>query len=345
MIELPCVIYAAKSTEDLRGSIGTQLEHCRRDIDREGRRRVRAEHTDEAASAFRGNRGPGLVTAKREATRLASEHGSAELWVQHSDRLAQGDGVTADHLAEVFFELRRADVQLRSVYDDATFTNPMLVAAIGERNREDSARKSVATRAGKRRRWGAGKVIGGPVHDGYKLAPELDDHGDPITERDGRVVHRRVIDPERAPLIGRMFDMIEAGHTPGDAARALNGDGLTTVRGKDWTARRVRDTIRNPYYGGWITAYGARARGDHEPLINPDRLGAHQRWPQAARPGGSAATPPGAAATGRLSAPPDRLLRTLRPPSTLASTRLRAAISMRRRPRSARNLRCRSNPR
>jgi hypothetical protein len=73
--------------------------------------------------------------------------------VQHSDRLARGDGVTADHLAEVFFELRRAGVQLRSVHDDGTFTNPMLVAAIGERNREDSARKSLACRAGKRRRW------------------------------------------------------------------------------------------------------------------------------------------------------------------------------------------------
>jgi DNA invertase Pin-like site-specific DNA recombinase len=94
--------------------------------------------------------------------RLAAEHGAAELWVQHSGRLARGDGLAADHLAEVFFEMRRAGVTLRSVEDNSTFTNPMLVAAIGERNREDSARKSAATRAGKRRRWQSGKAVGGP---------------------------------------------------------------------------------------------------------------------------------------------------------------------------------------
>src|SRR5207247_9143304 len=107
----------------------------------------------------------------------------------------------------------RAGVVLRSVQDDSTFTNPMLVAAIGERNREDSARKSAASRAGKRRRWESGRAVGGPVHDGYTLAPELDAHGQPVTARDGRVVYRRVIDPERAPLIRRIFDQVEAGHT------------------------------------------------------------------------------------------------------------------------------------
>jgi hypothetical protein len=65
MNELPCVIYAAKSTEDIRGSIGTQLEDCRAAIEREGARRVVVEHKDESASAFRGNRGPGLGAAKR----------------------------------------------------------------------------------------------------------------------------------------------------------------------------------------------------------------------------------------------------------------------------------------
>ena len=267
---LPCVIYAAKSTDDVRGSIPTQISDCRTAIAREGNRQVVAEHADEAASAFRGNRGPGLAAAK-VAARRAAKGGAAELWVQHSDRLARGDGLAADHLAEVFFELRRAGVALRSVQDDSTFTNPMLVAAIGERNREDSARKSAATRAGKRRRWQSGKAVGGPVHDGYALAPELDPGGQPITERDGRVVHRRAIDPNRAPLIRRIFDQIEKGQTYGDIARALNAEGHKTLRGKDWTTRRIRETVLNPYYAGWITAYGERLRGAHEALINPDR--------------------------------------------------------------------------
>src|SRR5829696_7693626 len=197
---LPCVVYAAKSTDDLRGSIATQIADARAAIECTTDRRIVAEHTDEAASAYRSNRGPGLVAAKRDAVRLAAEHGAAELWVQHSDRLARGDGPSADHLAEVFFEMRRAGVSLRSVQDDSTFTNPMLVAAIGERNREDSARKSAATRAGKRRRWQSGKAVGGPVHDGYMLTPELDARGQPVIERDGRVVYRRIVDLDRALL-------------------------------------------------------------------------------------------------------------------------------------------------
>jgi DNA invertase Pin-like site-specific DNA recombinase len=203
--------------------------------------------------------------------RGAPRAGAAELWVQHSDRLARGDGLAADHLAEVFFEMRRAGVVLRSVQDDSTFTNPMLVAAIGERNREDSARKSAATRSGKRRRWESGKAVGGPVHDGYMLVSELDAQGQPATERDGRVVYRRVIDPERAPAIRRIFDQVEAGQTFGDVARAFNAEGHKTVRGKHWTTRRIRETVLNPYYAGWLTAYGERIAGDHEPLIEPER--------------------------------------------------------------------------
>ena len=271
MTELPCVAYAAKSTEDVRGSIGTQLEDCRAAIKHEAARRLVAEHVDESASAFRRSRGPGLAAAKADAGRLAEEHGCCELWVQHSDRLARGDGLTADHLAEVFFELRRTGVQLRSVQDDSTFTNPMLVAAIGERNREDSTRKGAAVRSGKRRRWESGRAVGGPVHDGYMLTPELDDGGKTVTARDGRVVYRRVPDPSRAPLIRRIYDMVEAGHSPGDVARALNADGTKTVRGKDWTSRRVGETVRNPYYAGWITAYGERMKGDHEALVDPER--------------------------------------------------------------------------
>ena len=56
------VIYAAKSTEDEKGSIPDQLEDGRklaaaRDFE------VAAEHQDEAKSAYPGNRGDGLAAA------------------------------------------------------------------------------------------------------------------------------------------------------------------------------------------------------------------------------------------------------------------------------------------
>src|SRR5215208_5300387 len=93
------VLYAAKSTEDERGSIPTQLAQCRAQAEREGREIV-DEFYDESASAFKGNRGSGLSAAKDAAIKAAAQHGGCHLFVQHSDRLARGDGITADHLAE-----------------------------------------------------------------------------------------------------------------------------------------------------------------------------------------------------------------------------------------------------
>jgi hypothetical protein len=94
---IPCILDAAKSTEDLRGSIPDQLQDCRSAVEHEPDRMVVGEYADEAFSAFRRNRGPRLEDALREVALLAREHGTAELWAQHSDRLARGDGRTARH--------------------------------------------------------------------------------------------------------------------------------------------------------------------------------------------------------------------------------------------------------
>src|SRR3954471_17752344 len=113
------IVYAGKSTEDKRGSIPTQVTDCRATADREGWR-VLAEYFDEAASAWTGDRGPGLAQALQHA-----ERETAVLLCQHSDRLARGDGRTARHLAELYFWALRVGVELRSVQDDSTFTNPL----------------------------------------------------------------------------------------------------------------------------------------------------------------------------------------------------------------------------
>jgi DNA invertase Pin-like site-specific DNA recombinase len=140
------VIYAAKSTKDERGSIPTQLADCRAAAETEGLQ-IAGEYSDENASAYKGNRGSGLSDAKDHAIRV-----SAELWVQHPDRLARGDGITADHLAEVWFALRRHRVRLRSVQDDSNLEDAIRVVLSGERNHEDSKRKSEAIQRGLKRR-------------------------------------------------------------------------------------------------------------------------------------------------------------------------------------------------
>jgi DNA invertase Pin-like site-specific DNA recombinase len=254
----PAVLYAAKSTADPRGSIPTQLADCRAAAEAEGREIV-DEYSDEAASAYSGNRGPGLVKARQHAERLG-----AELWVQHSDRLARGDGKTAMHLVEHVLWAFKVGVSIRSVQDNDACRDLLYAVVNGQRNNEDSKRKGAAVSAGQRRRFESGKRLGSPIRDGYKL--QL------IEAAGGRPVQEAVIDPERAPIIRRIFDMVEKGHTPGEIRQALNAEGIRNRRGKPWTTRMVRNIMRDAWwYAGKASAYGEKVDDDHEALIDPER--------------------------------------------------------------------------
>lgn len=110
-------MYAAKSTEDRRGSIPDQLRECRAAIEREPGRSVLAEYSDEAVSAFTRSRGPGLAEAMCHAEELARDGGVVELWALHSDRLARGDGRVARHAVEIALWALKQDVAVRTVQD------------------------------------------------------------------------------------------------------------------------------------------------------------------------------------------------------------------------------------
>jgi DNA invertase Pin-like site-specific DNA recombinase len=233
------VAFAAKSTEDLQGSIATQLDDARALAEREGLHLV-AEFHDEAASAYRRDRGPNLARTLAECERLAYEHGSCALIVQHSDRLARGDGRQAKHLVEYALWALKSDVTIHSVQDPQTFGDLLYAVVTGQRNHEDSARKSSATRDGLRRRKERGQPVG-PLPLGYRVEHEM---------VDGRPVARRVIDPVERATVERIFDLIEAGRTPGQVARTLNAEGRLTKRGKAWTPRPVRRMVENDAYAG-----------------------------------------------------------------------------------------------
>jgi len=265
--ETLAVLYAAKSTADPRGSIPTQLAECRAAAEREGREVV-AEYSDEGKSAYSGSRGPGLEAARAHAERLRADGGDVELWVQHSDRLARGDAVAAAHLIEYVLWSRKLGVRLRSVQDDGTFGDLIHAVLMGERNTEDSRRKSEAVRAGKRRQLDRGERLGGPVPDGYRRG----------IQPDGRAVY--ALDPERAPIIRRLFALAEQGMGDPSIARTLNAEGVRTRGGIPWTRRRVQDTVRNPFYAGRVVAHRGTSRedvrdGQHPALLDAgvfDRL-------------------------------------------------------------------------
>lgn len=202
-----CVLYAAKSTEDLRGSIPGQLRDCREAIARATDRIVAGEYSDEAYSAYHGDRGPALVDALRHAEALAREHGTAELWAQHSDRLARGDGRTARHPVEIALWALKREVRVRTVHDPDTFRDLLYAVVTGQRNHEDSRRRGLALAAGRRRSAERGEYTGVRA-DGYRVAISIDD---------GEVVRRLEIDPDRRPVIETIFRL---GFADGRAARS-----------------------------------------------------------------------------------------------------------------------------
>lgn len=259
------VIYAAKSTEDTHGSIPTQIEDCRALAERAGWVIV-GEYQDEAKSAFHGNRGEQLVAARDHAGRVGGT-----IVVQHSDRLARGDGVRSDHLVELVLWARKNGVRWASVQDPQTFDAMGLVyaALMGDRNHDDSARKSAAVVSGLKRRANKGKPVGAmPL--GY------------IVEKvvvEDEVITKRVIDPVTREIIERIFEKVEAGDTFGDVARALNAEGVTGRRGKPWTSRTVRTIVHNAAYAG---------QKGYPQLIEPERWqriqdGLHRLDPAAAQ--------------------------------------------------------------
>jgi DNA invertase Pin-like site-specific DNA recombinase len=158
-VPAPAVLYAAKSDEDIHGSIPTQLEDGRALAEREGLDIV-DRFFDEAASAYKGDRGPELERAVARTAQLATEFGESALVVQHSDRLARGDGRVAKHLVEYALWALKANVRILSVQDPQRFSDLLYAVVTGQRNHEASKRKGQATAAGHRRRFESGKRLG-----------------------------------------------------------------------------------------------------------------------------------------------------------------------------------------
>jgi DNA invertase Pin-like site-specific DNA recombinase len=273
---VPAVIYAAKSTEDKHGSIPTQLEDCRALAKREGWTVV-GEYSDEGFSAYSGNRGPDLEAAKTHAARAAKETGTKAILVaQHSDRFARGAGDepgAADHLAEVWFVMRRQNVELWTLRGHL---DGIYAFMEGERNNMDSERKSEAVTDGKRRQLQRGERLGGPVPEGYALRVERD--------AADRVVDRHYSpDPNRGPLIVHIFELASEGYADAVIARKLNQEGHRTLNDKPWTRRRIQSTVCNAFYAGMVVQQfeggkkkGVRrldkpvvVQGRHPPLVDP----------------------------------------------------------------------------
>jgi DNA invertase Pin-like site-specific DNA recombinase len=270
MAGLPCVVYAAKSTEDKRGSISTQLVDCHEAIEAAGGRTIAGEYQDEAVSAYTGNRGSGLAKAMGQVAELAGLYSAAELWVQHSDRLARGDGKTARHVVELALWASKAEVTIRSLQDPDTFRDLLYAVVTGQRNHLDSQRKGASVAAGLRRSVARGAYAGTCV-DGYRVV---------VSVGPNNAVRKHLeIDRVRAPLIELIFALALADSTPWQIAEAVTAAGWTTARGLR-TGRQVRfeawgvlRILNNPRYAGLSAWKGdVLARAEWPAFISPEQF-------------------------------------------------------------------------
>jgi hypothetical protein len=177
------------------------------------------------------------------------------------DRFARGAGDrpgAAQSLGEIWRELRRKNVWLRTVEDDAEMRDEASVAAVGRRAHIDSARKSKAVKKGMRRRArDRGKLSGGPRALGSRWeGPHLQK----------RLVHV----PEEVPVVERIFRDYIAGMSQMALAKALNADGVPTVKGSVWCQASVRRVLANPLYMGWLRHDGEVYRGEHEGIVSEE---------------------------------------------------------------------------
>jgi DNA invertase Pin-like site-specific DNA recombinase len=264
------IIYAAKSSEDEKGSIQGQLDAIKKAIAAEGDREVIGEHSDENISGFRKSRGPELEAAIERAKAAAP----SELWCFDPDRLARGNGVEARHLGKLYFDLLEAGVKIRAVSGDEDLKDPIRAVLRGERNTQDSAAKSAHTKAGLERTVRDGQWRGGILPGGYEVVREVDARG--------RVTRHLVKHPEDEAAYDLIWRLGENGASVQRVALELGRRGAVTrpVRRRmkhkvgpkagleveytpqPFTANRVSQVLTNPFYAGLQTYKGETFEGD-----------------------------------------------------------------------------------
>jgi len=251
------IVYAAKSTADKNASIPTQLKQGRELAEADGFK-VAGEYKDENKSAFTGDRGDELVKAKAHAEQLVGEGHDVVLVVQHSDRLARGDGVQAAHLVEYTLWALKAGVKILSKQDPQTFADLLYSVVTGQRNHEDSARKSQSVKDGIEKKVKEGYVAaGGRRRFGYRWKED----------KSGLLV---VVPHEAEVVENRMFRATLEGTSGLQINRELEADGIKTVTGARWHPGTISQILRNPLYKGVVVYKGEEYPGKHEAIVEPE---------------------------------------------------------------------------
>jgi site-specific DNA recombinase len=76
------------------------------------------------------------------------------------------------------------------------------------------------------------------------------------------------LDPERAPIVARLFEDAAAGRSLGAMSRDLTERGVPTVRGgRVWQTSTLHSILHNPIYTGTVAAFRHSEQAQHEPIV------------------------------------------------------------------------------
>lgn len=80
-------------------------------------------------------------------------------------------------------------------------------------------------------------------------------------------------DPDEAKVVKMLFTEGQKGLSLHKIADMMNEKGITTRRGKEWSAGSVQVVLRNSFYAGILTHQGKEIKGNHEALISKVQFG------------------------------------------------------------------------
>ena len=234
------IIYARRSTEgqDASLSIGAQLEHCRQVVERNGQK-VLAEFTEVASG------GTDQRPRFQEAIKLATDKKNkvAALVVYDLSRFTRNP----EDFFDYYGMLKSAGVQLQSVlephrgdemsdlfYSIITIFNSVLLPRIARLTR-----------------WGQFKS----TEEGYFVGPKAPYGYKKYYVQVGKKQRAKLqMDEETWDNARLLWELMLANHTAGDTAAALNGAGIPTAEGNEFTGDAVLDIVRNEVYRGHLVS-------------------------------------------------------------------------------------------
>jgi site-specific DNA recombinase len=202
-------------------SITDQFQVCRSHAERERWQVVETYH-DAAVSGASITLRPGVQTLLQDAQRGAFDIVLAEAL----DRVSRDQ---AD-VATLFKHLRFAGVEIVTLAEGEI--SELHVGLKGTMNALFLKDLAAKTHRGLQGRVAKGKS-GGGISYGYEVVKRLDSEGEPIRGE-------RMINPQEAEIVRRIFQEFAAGRSPLAIVRDLNAEGVPGPFGRTWSASTVR---------------------------------------------------------------------------------------------------------